>query len=174
MENDPSEIKGDNLPVQAVSWEDCREFCEKTALCLPTEAQWEFACRAGTKTAFSFGETIKKKQAAYGADDLFDPIGSTGITTAPVDSFNPNAFGLHNMHGNVFEWCQDVYDERFYEKPEAKARNPVSTSGSNLRVFRGGGYKGHGDQCRSAWRGGNGPRGGFWFIGLRPAYYPLP
>ena len=86
-----------------VSWDDSQEFCKKLALQLPTEAQWEYACRAGTKIPFSYGETITTEQ-----------VNCDSAKSIPVDSFKPNGFGLHNMRGNASEWCEDVYDKNFY------------------------------------------------------------
>ncbi len=141
-------FKGPNLPVDTVSWEDCQTFCEKTGLFLPTEAQWEYACRAGTTTCFYSGDS----------EDDVARVGwvrnHSGKTTHPVGQKDqPNRFGLHDMHGNVSEWCQDVYHREFYSRPEAQLRNPLCTSGSSLRVFRGGSWMLEAfSRCRSASR----------------------
>ncbi|MHC4925201.1 MAG: bifunctional serine/threonine-protein kinase/formylglycine-generating enzyme family protein, partial [Planctomycetota bacterium] len=87
-------------PVESITWEDAQRFCSETGLRLPSEAEWEFACRGGTETPFAFGSTLDSRQAQFGA-------GNEG-TTARVGSFPPNAYGLHDMHGNVQEWCQDT------------------------------------------------------------------
>ncbi len=161
MGSNPSRLKGENLPVDSVSWEDCSEFCNKTKLSLPTEAQWEYACRAGTSTPYAFGETLSEEQANFG-----------GYEMLAVDSFEPNGFGLHNMHGNVSEWCQDVYDAEFYKKPEATQKNPVCTSGSGERVFRSGGWGFAPWLCRSASRHHLRPSSRSAGNGFRPAYNP--
>ena len=90
----PSRSIGDELPVHRIAWENCEEFCRRTGLSLPTEAQWEYACRSRTTTPFAFGDTLSTKQANFASEH---PVA--------VDSFAPNAFGLHNMHGNV---CKKV------------------------------------------------------------------
>ncbi len=158
----PSKSKGEALPVETVSWDDCQKFCKKTGLSFPTEAQWEYACRAGTTTPYAFGETLSKEQANFWDDNQ---------RTIAVDSFGPNGFGLHNMHGNVQEWCQDVYDTEFYKKPEATQKNPVCTSGSEHRVYRGGGWQYNPWFCRSSSRYSLlSLYGGPFFVGFRPAY----
>ena len=126
MGNNPSHSKGKDRPVEQVSWDDCQEFCAKLSqkdgkrYGLPTEAEWEYACRAGTTTPFYFGETIDPDQVNY--DGNF-PYGKGtkreyGRRTTSVGSFSPNAWGLFDMHGNVWEWCQDEY--RPYEEPQNK------------------------------------------------------
>jgi len=109
----PSQFKGDDLPVERASWEDCQEFCARTEFDLPTPAQWEYACRSGTRTSFAFGDKISYDRANYRGDRPSRHTLSRGIhrnRTVPVNSFEPNAFGIHNMHGNVWEWCRDPED----------------------------------------------------------------
>src|SRR5476651_402788 len=113
MGNHPSKFKGEkNLPVENVSWDDCQEFVkklrakDKKAYRLPTEAEWEYACRAGTSTPFHFGETISTDQANYYGEAVYGN-GKKGVyreNTTPVGSFPANAWALHDMHGNVFQW----------------------------------------------------------------------
>ena len=139
MGSNPSHFKGEKLPVETVSWKDCQDFCRKTGLNLPTEVQWEFASRAGTTTPFAFGENLTSTQANFD-----HPRGKT----VAIDSFAPNKFGIHNMHGNVCEWCEDRY--------EAYGPDPaVDTVGSQkkfLYVIRGGGFKSLELELRSASR----------------------
>ena len=110
-----SKFKGDNLPVESVSWNEAVEFCQKLSantdrkVRLPTEAEWEYACRAGTTTPFNTGDTISTDQANYDGNHTYGN-GSKGVfreKTTPVGSFPPNAWGLYDMHGNVWEWCSD-------------------------------------------------------------------
>ena len=167
MGNNRSEFKGDALPVDNVSWEDCQEFCGLTGLRLPSEAQWEYACRAGTSTRFAFGDKLTRKQANL----------ELARRTVAVHSYEPNGFGLYNVHGNVWEWCEDVHDPEFYRKPQASHRDPLCTSGSSksfVRVVRrGGSYHNSSSTCRSGQRGhAQLPFRGD--VGFRPSYYPLP
>jgi len=158
----PSNFPGDGQrPVERVSWFDLTEaggFLQKTGLQLPTEAQWEYAARGGTSTAYSFGGDCNAPNcdACATADDFMWWCGNAASTTHPVGDKDPNPFGLHDMHGNVWEWCEDVYDAGFYEKPEAAGPNPVSDAGSTKRVFRGGSWHDihNAARCRSANRSG--------------------
>lgn len=169
MGTDPSHFKGAKLPVEMVSWEDCQEFCRKSGLSLPTEAQWEYACRAGTDTPFAFGETITTDEVNYGiAPSREPPRGTYRKRTVVVDSLPVNPFGLHHMHGNVEEWCEDVWDPKFYGKAAATKRDPVCRSGRNLRTVRGGSWFHDASICRSAFRGPHVPTARFQVLGFRP------
>lgn len=163
MGENPSGFKGDVLPVESVSWDYCQLFCGETGLKLPTEAQWEYACRAGTTGPFA-GNTILTEMGWFrdNSDEKYHPVGEK----------KPNDFGLYDMRGNVWEWCADVYKETFYSTPEAKRRDPLCTRGSELRVFRGGGWDCPAKWCRSAYRWGW-PPDSFSGLGLRPTA-PLP
>ncbi len=172
MGENPSRFKdgGGNLPVEQVTWEDCRQFCAKKGLALPAEAQWEYACRAGTQMPFWFGRTVTVDQVNYHGDYPYggSPKGVNRQTTVRVGSFPPNPFGLYDVHGNVWEWCEDVYQADWYARAEASKPDPVCSAGSTLRSFRGGSWIGYAWYCRSANRDGQEPgfRGGF--IGFRP------
>ena len=171
----PSKFKGQGLPVERVSWEDCQSFCQKTGLTLPTEAQWEYACRSGTATPFSVGNAITVQQVNHnGYPYAGGPRGELRGRTVPVKSFEPNGFGLHQMHGNVLEWCLDAYHPWFYSKsPDA---DPLCNSTRRNSVMRGGSWMGSPGFCRSACR--SDIRGGMVErsedIGFRPVYYPVP
>jgi formylglycine-generating enzyme required for sulfatase activity len=165
MGNNPSHFKGEkNLPVELVSWDDCQEFAkklrekDKKLYRLPTEAEWEYSCRAGTKTPFHFGETISIDQANYNGHYTYG-TGKKGVhrkKTTPVGSFPPNAFGLHDMHGNVWQWCQD----RGGDYPQKDVVDPQGAEKGEDRVLRGGSWDSYPENCRSAHR----------HIGFRPGY----
>ena len=164
----PSNYPGDlQRPVEGVSWDDLNArpngFLALTGLRLPTEAEWEYAARGGTSTAFSFGDDCNAPNcdACATADDFMWWCGNAESTTHPVAAKTPNSFGLFDMHGNVWEWCEDVYDAVFYVKAEATDPNPVSIDGSINRVFRGGSWHDihHAARCRSANRSGIGSGG---------------
>ncbi len=160
-----------------MTWNECREFCKRTGLQLPTEAQWEYACRAGTSTPFAHGQSISTDQVNYNGVALVGLNVEWRGTTVPVDSFKPNAFGIHQMHGNVLEWCADLYHECFYSKPEAKGRDPFCASGDDSevdwRVVRGGCYGSSARGCRSESRSHGLPDYAEW-NGFRPVYNGSP
>jgi formylglycine-generating enzyme required for sulfatase activity len=163
MRDNLSMFAGKTRPVERVSWEECQDFCRKTGLSLPSEAQWEYACRAGTSTLFAFGEAVSKGQANFDSEK-----------TVLTDSFKPNGFGLHHMHGNVSEWCEDVYDREFYGTPEASEVNPACSSRSEFRVVRGGCWRDEARYCGSAARFRLHRLVRYEFVGFRPVFYPLP
>jgi sulfatase modifying factor 1 len=162
MGNNPSFFKGEkNLPVGGVSWDDCQEFIKKLrekgkkAYRLPNEAEWEFACRAGTKTPFHFGETISTDQANYNGNGTYGD-GKKGVfrnKTTPVGSFPANAWGLHDMHGNACQWCQDWYGDY----PQKDVVDPQGPDKGDYRVLRGGSWSNNPRYCRSAYRLIHGP-----------------
>ena len=175
MGETPSRFSGDDLPVERVSWEDCQRFCELTGFALPSEAQWEYACRAGTSTPFSYGSTITNADVNY---DGTKPYGDAATgrrlrKTLPVESFQPNAFGLYQMHGNVWEWCVDAWDGQFYDKPEASGRDPVCAADTESRVVRGGSWYSVARDCRSGHREFCGQSTRLDVVGFRPVK-PLP
>ena len=158
----PSYFKGEDLPVEQVSWQDSRDFAEKLNAhfpglhaALPTEAQWEYACRAGTESAFNDGSacTVPDGQdPALGKLGWFDK--NSESKTHEVKQKNANAWGLYDMHGNVWEWCGDVWDEKAYEKRAEGVVNPFldSKDKSAIRVVRGGSWFILAQNCRSAYR----------------------
>ena len=154
----------DSFPVENVSHEEAVKFCEKLSgmakekenkrlYRLPTEAEWEYASRGGArfKSTFHFGNTLSSDQANF--DGNYPYGGAAKSTylerTCQVGSYKPNKYGLYDMHGNVWEWCSDWYDEKYYA--DSPAADPPGGKGSS-RVFRGGGWYGHGRSCRSAFR----------------------
>ncbi|MEO5348204.1 MAG: formylglycine-generating enzyme family protein [Magnetococcus sp. YQC-3] len=155
MGNNPSEFKGQTLPVQEVSWNLIQEFLKKinakentSDYRLPTEAEWEYAVRAGSKTIHHWGDSGKAlgDYAWYGDDS-----GRTGGRPHPVGSLKPNAWGFHDMMGNVWEWVADRYQSDYYAKsPETDPQGPPD--GPPLRVLRGGGWHDDPEHMRSAIR----------------------
>ena len=181
----PSNFKGELLPVEQVSWYEAVEFCDRLTLHtnrayrLPTEAEWEYACRAGTTTPFHFGETITTDLSNYrGEDRKIDeneysgsygsgPKGEFRQTTTPVDQFDlANAFGLCDMHGNVLEWCQDHWHENYTGAPTDGSAWTTDNKEAN-RVLRGGSWNGAPTYCRSAYRVNVTPDFRFFNIGFR-------
>ena len=182
MGNNPSRFdKGGKYPVETFSWDDCQEFCEKMSektgltFTLPTEAQWEYACRAGTTTPFYYGETLSTDIANYYGNSVYGQ-GKKGIyrqETTEVGSFPANGFGLYDMHGNVWEWCQDDDQKNyqadkniFYQAVNKVTANPVMlvsasftpniivTNHSQYKAAKGGYWGSFLNACRSASRNG--------------------
>ena len=159
----PSRFQDDSLPVERISWEDCVRVCARYELRLPTEAEWEYACRAGTNTTWSTGAALGADQANVappGAED--DPA----LKTTPSGSFPPNPWGLLDMHGNVWEWCSDVYDAHYYSS--AAPVDPRNPHGGERRVLRGGCFRQEANAARSAQRGHAREAFAAAGIGLRP------
>jgi sulfatase modifying factor 1 len=178
MGSNPSEFKGADRPVETVSWTDVTAFCAKLTASeqvagrlpagmtyqLPTEAQWEYACRAGTKTAFSFGDELTAKDANYAHDGY-----GTGLRrTSNVGQYASNPWGFHDMHGNVLEWCADWYGDY----PTGAARDPVGPAGGSSRVLRGGSWLGTAYVARSAVRSWNEPAISNFILGFRLSLRP--
>jgi len=134
MGKNPSTIKGARLPVTDVSWYDCQEFIKKLnaktdgGYRLPSESEWEYACRAGTTTAYSFGDKITPKDANYQESKAGKP--------EAVGSYKPNVFGLYDMHGNVWEWC----DEPKVDYPKETVTDPNEPETVDFSIMRGGSY----------------------------------
>ena len=166
MGKNPSHFKGKDNPVEQVSWNEAAEFCKKLSektgqiVRLPTEAEWEYACRAGTTTPFHTGETISTDQANYDGNSVYGNgrKGPYRKKTLAVGSFAPNAWGLYDMHGNVWEWCGDWYDSGYYGK--SHAADPQGPRTGEPRVLRGGSWNGYPWRCRSAFRHAAGPSRG--------------
>jgi formylglycine-generating enzyme required for sulfatase activity len=164
MGNNPSYFKGDNRPVENVSWHEAMEFCDFLSqklgqhYTLPSEAQWEYACRAGTTTPFYFGDTLTTNIANYDGNYTY-ANGLKGIyreKTTEVGSFPPNGFGLYDMHGNVWEWCLDHFHDSYNGAP-SDGSAWVTGGNSDLRILRGGSWFCIPRLCRCAYRFSNSP-----------------
>ncbi|MDB9506807.1 SUMF1/EgtB/PvdO family nonheme iron enzyme [Microcystis aeruginosa CS-338/01] len=159
LETNPSRFKGDELPVERVNWYQATEFCKrlsretKREYRLPSEAEWEYACRAGTKTPFHFGETITGELANYNAGYTYagEAKGEYRQQTTPVGQFPPNAFGLYDMHGNVWEWCADTWHDN-YDGAPTDGSAWIKNGDDNRSPLRGGSWYNIPYFCRSAFR----------------------
>jgi formylglycine-generating enzyme required for sulfatase activity len=159
LETNPSKFKGDELPVEQVNWYQATEFCKrlsretKREYRLPSEAEWEYACRAGTTTPFYFGETITGELANYDAGYTYadEPKGEYREETTPVGQFPPNAFGLYDMHGNVWEWCADTWHDN-YDRAPRDGSVWIKNGDDNCSPLRGGSWFSDPYDCRSASR----------------------
>ena len=167
LKTNPSRFKGDELPVERVNWYEATEFCKrlsretKREYRLPSEAEWEYACRAGTTTAFHFGETITADLANYRAPETYadEPKGEYRRKTTPVGYFQvANAFGLYDMHGNVWEWCADTWHDN-YDRAPRDGSVWIENGNDNRSPMRGGSWGLYPHNCRSACRDGDDRRG---------------
>ena len=159
MGHNPSYFIGNNRPVETVSWDHAVTFCRKLSqrtgknYRLPSEAEWEYACRAGTKTPFSFGDNITTDLVNYNGNYPYKsaPKGKYRQQTTDVGTFPPNTFGLYDMHGNVWEWCEDDWHENYINAP-INGSAWKNRSGSNIKLLRGGSWYYFARYCRSALR----------------------
>jgi len=179
MKSNPSHFRGTELPVVMVSWHDCQEYIQKLnahlagtpgspagfRFSLPTEAQWEYACRAGTTTPFNFGNTLNGDNANCNGNFPYGTSmeGKNWEWTTKVGSYPANALGLYDMHGNVWEWCLDWGGDY----PSGAVVDPVGSPTGSGRVLRGGGWCSNAQSCRSAYRDCHVPAIRFYDIGLR-------
>ena len=161
LKTDPSHFKGDNRPVESVSWLEAIEFCDRLSAQtgksyrLPSEAEWEYACRGNTRSPFAYGETLTSQLADYAS--TFAYASETGTSyrqqTIDVGSLMPNAFGVYDLHGNVREWCADPWHENYHGAPNT---SQVWHRGGKQawRTLRGGSWANKPAHCRSAHRSG--------------------
>ena len=183
MGNNPSHIKGSDLPVSRVDWNDAMKFCEKLTAnekaagrlpegykyTLPTEAQWEYACRAGTTTALNSGKNLTSTAKCSNMDEVGWYEFNSEETLHDVGLKKPNDWRLYDMHGNVYEWCLDWYEDF----PATPVTDPMGPSTGTKRVFRGGCYYFSGIDCRSGCRYGDFPTDEYWGSGFRVALAPV-
>jgi formylglycine-generating enzyme required for sulfatase activity len=174
LETNPSNFTGNELPVERVTWYQATEFCKrlsretKQEYRLPSEAEWEYACRAVTTTAFHFGETITGDLANYNATKTYadEPRGEYREETTPVGQFPPNAFGLYDMHGNVWEWCADTWHDNYDGAPR-DGSVWTKNGNDNRSPLRGGAWYDYPGSCRSAYRSYDFRRDGIGYYGFR-------
>jgi formylglycine-generating enzyme required for sulfatase activity len=161
LDPDPSNFKGANRPVEQVSWFDALEFCRRLSqrtgqrYGLPSEAQWEYACRAGSTTPFHFGATLTPELANYDANYDYGngPKGTYREQTIEVASFAANGWGLHDMHGNVWEWCEDHWHDNYNFAPgDDQPWLIPAAADDEPRLLRGGSWSSDPRYCRSASR----------------------
>lgn len=179
MGSNPSFFKnaGRTVPVECVSWDDCQEFVRRLnaripggRFRLPTEAEWEYACRAGTTTAFHYGNVLDASMANFVGNYPYGNgrKGEYRVKPMPVGSFRPNDWGLYDMHGNVQEWCADWYGEY----PSGSVTDPLGSGSGSSRILRGGSWDINARHCRSANRNRSTPGFRFSNLGLRLARDP--
>ena len=175
LKPDPSNFKEAKRPVEKVSWYEAQEYCDRLAkktkrpYRLPTEAEWEYACRAGTTTPFYFGNTISTELANYNGNYTYanGVKGEYRKETTPVDHFDiANAWGLCDMHGNVYEWCQDHWHDNYEDVPEDGSAWLTDNSDAS-RVYRGGSWVYFPRGCRSAYRLNYLPDYRYYYLGFR-------
>lgn len=175
MGNNPARFKSQTRPVEQVSWNDAVGFCQKLSKItgrnyrLPSEAEWEYACRAGTITPFYFGETITAELVNFFGTYTYASVPGSQYRqqTTPVGSFPPNAFGLYDMHGNVWELCQDNWHDSYQGAPNNGSAWVDNGNDNQFRLLRGGSWLDYPDRCRSAYRNSIIPVNRFNYIGFR-------
>ena len=169
MDRNPSHFTGDNLPVEEISWYEIQEFMRRLNTMskmgtyrLPTEAEWEYSCRAGSQSVYCFGNDLDR----LSRHAWFDK--NSNGHTHPVGQKKPNAWGLYDMHGNVWEWCQDWYGSY----PGKELTNPTGPIRGSHRVNRGGSWSSRSIHCRSPNRNKNIPIGRYCDVGFRLVWVP--
>ena len=178
MGTDPSHFKGANRPVESVTWHQCNEFCMKLSglikgqvtVLLPSEAEWEYACRAGTTTEYHFGNVLNTDLANYDGSYSFNnsPKGKCRKETTDVGTFPANSWGLYDVHGNVWEWCRDA--KRTYTADDQI--DPDGQPNNDTFVLRGGSWRYSPGYCRAAYRSRNTPSYSGCNCGFRVMFPP--
>jgi formylglycine-generating enzyme required for sulfatase activity len=174
MGTNPSNFKGAQRPAEQVSWHDAVAFCQHLSEKLgnqyriPSEVEWEYACRAGTTTPFYFGATLTSDLANYRGTETYanEPKGKNRGQTTNVGAFSPNAFGLYDMHGNAWEWCADYWHKSYQDAPSDGSAWTDKNNNDN-RLLRGGSWIDTPGCCRSACRDNFTPINRFNYVGFR-------
>lgn len=175
---------GDDYPMYYITWHEAHDFCARASelaanmpkdykLSLPTEAEWEYACRAHTRSPYYWGDSLNGDKAnCNGHFPYGTHVQGTFIQqSVPVKSYNPNGFGLYDMSGNVWEWCEDWYDKNYYsQSPRSAPAGPLS---GICKVIRGGGWKSPAECCRSAFRDSDPPDYRGRTLGMRMVLKPI-
>ncbi len=180
LKPNPARFRGYNRPFEQVSWDDAVEFCQRLSARtgreyrLPSEAEWEYACRAGTETPFHFGETITTDLANYDGNFTYNdgPKGDYRKETTEVGQFPANAWGLHDLHGNVWEWCEDDWHDNYAGAPTDGSAWVESDRSETGRLLRGGSWNNDPRNCRSAFRGSGARAYINYYVGFRVACVP--
>jgi formylglycine-generating enzyme required for sulfatase activity len=181
LKPDPSKFKGANRPVEQVSWLDALEFCRRLSnrtdqrYGLPSEAQWEYACRAGSTTPFHSGATLTPELANYDGNYVYGNgrKGTNRKQTTEVASFPANAWGFHDMHGNVWEWCEDHWHNSYNFAPgDDQPWLIPAAADEEPRLLRGGSWYFSPRFCRSAFRALNRPGYAYGHVGVRVVRLP--
>ena len=178
LQNIADDVSASEFPVDGLTWYQAVEFCRRLSeqpaeraagrvYRLPTEAEWEYACRAGTTSIFNFGDTLSSTQANFNGAEPFGnaETGPFLNRTNRVGSYKPNEFGLYDMHGNLHEWCLDRFERDYYSV--SPAEDPQGPEQGTSRVIRGGDWYSDGRDCRSAFRYADIPDGRFYALGMR-------
>ncbi|MBO4544642.1 MAG: formylglycine-generating enzyme family protein, partial [Verrucomicrobia bacterium] len=184
MGTNPSYFNGADLPVEMVNWDEAKEFCEKLTeiekaegrlpegyeYTLPTEAQWEYSCRGGMRSALNSGSNLTGSESCPEMDEVGWYWYNADSTTHPVGQKQPNAYGVYDMHGSVLEWCLDRYEENYPTEP---VTDPTGPSRGSYHVIRGGSWGDAAHTCRSAYRDYCSPDESYANVGFRVALTPV-
>ncbi len=172
MKYNPSYFKGEKLPIESITWSEANSFCQRVGKRLPTEAEWEKAAKGGKGLKFSWGMKFESLKGNFCDENCkhnwkLSQFDDENTTTSPVGSFPPNAYGLYDMSGNVWEWVSDWYDSKYYES--ASINNPPGPKKGTEKILRGGSWSGEPSTLRTSFRFRLLPENKNFHIGFRCA-----